>query len=181
MTGFVSRGPAAEGSWHFIGVQMVEAAAFRGLPPRQPASSIGGVYDRLMAEHPGSIRAFTSDASYWDIGTVADYWRTWFAFAGTGLARGQSIVWDRVEIGAGSTLDECIVTDGVSVPAGARYRRQILVKSETGGVSATPFDPPPVQQATSSLETSGPGDLGLERGWAPRERCLSSGIGTPRE
>jgi len=41
VTGFVSRGLAAEGSWHFIGVQMVEAAAFRGLPPRQPASSIG--------------------------------------------------------------------------------------------------------------------------------------------
>ena len=143
VTGFVSRGPAAQGSWHFIGVQIVEAAAFRDLPPRQPANSIGGLYDRLMAEHPGSIRAFTSNASYWDIGTVADYWRTWFAFAAAGRDQGQSIVWDRVEIGAGATLDECILTDDVVVPAGARYRRQILLKTETGELSATPFDPLP--------------------------------------
>lgn len=142
VTGYVPRGVAAEGSWHFIGVQMVEASAFRDLPAQQPASSIGGVYDRLMAAHPGSIRAFPSDASYWDIGTVDDYWRTWFAFARTRPARGQSILWDRVEIGPGSTLDECILTDDVRVPAGARYRRQILVKTPTGEVSATPFDPP---------------------------------------
>jgi ADP-glucose pyrophosphorylase len=50
----------------------------------------------------------------------------------------RSIVWDNVRIGAGCALDECIVTDGVDVPAGAAYHRTILVKTESG-VVATPF------------------------------------------
>jgi hypothetical protein len=43
-----------------------------------------------------------------------------------------------VRIGAGSALDECIVTDGVEVPAGAAYHRTILLKTE-GGMAAAPF------------------------------------------
>jgi NDP-sugar pyrophosphorylase family protein len=40
----------------------------------------------------------------------------------------RSILWDDVEVGAGATLDECIVADGVTVPPGAIYRRQVLVR-----------------------------------------------------
>lgn len=139
--GFVPRGPAATGSFHFIGVQMVEAAAFRTLPAGRPLNSIGGVYDELIAGRPGSIRAFVSDAAFWDIGTVGDYWRTWFEFSGSSTAHGQSIVWDDVQIGEHSELEECIVTDGVVLPPGSRYRRQILVRTAAGEVSATLFEP----------------------------------------
>jgi mannose-1-phosphate guanylyltransferase len=151
--GFVKHGPAAAGSFHFVGVQVVEAAAFRSLPDGRAASSIGGTYDELIAARPGSIRGFVSEAVFRDIGTVADYWRTSFAIAGSPDARGwqgrnvrldgdarvyRSIVWDNVRIGAGSSLDECIVTDGVDVPAGAAYRRTILLKAGSG-LAATPF------------------------------------------
>ena len=80
------------------------------------------------------------EARFWDVGTVADYWNTSFAFTSDGHARGRrasvdpsarvtrSILWDDVEVGAGCTLDECIVTDGVRVPAGAAYRRSVLVR-----------------------------------------------------
>jgi NDP-sugar pyrophosphorylase family protein len=150
--GFVTRGPAATGSFHFVGVQVVEAASFRSLPDGRAANSIGGMYDELIAARPGSIRGFVSEAVFRDIGTVADYWKTSFAIAGSPDVRGwqgrnvqldddarvrRSIVWDNVRIGAGSALDECIVTDGVDVPAGA-YHRTILLKTE-GGVAATPF------------------------------------------
>lgn len=151
--GFVPRGPAAAGSFHFVGVQVVEAAAFRSLPDAHRANSIGGLYDELIATRPGRVRGVVSDAAFWDVGTVADYWNTSFAIAGEPDGQGwqgvnvqldgnarvtRSIVWDNVRIGAGSALDECIVTDGVHVPAGATYHRTILLKAE-GGIAATPF------------------------------------------
>ena len=136
VTGFAPRGPSAAGSYHFIGVQIGQrrASSTRSRPAR-PASSIGGVYDALIATRPGAVRGFVSDAAFWDVGTVADYWRTSHAFAARAVAASssagrraridpsarvtRSILWDDVEVGAGAVLDECIVTDGVRVPAGA--------------------------------------------------------------
>jgi NDP-sugar pyrophosphorylase family protein len=150
VTGFVPRGPGAEGSYHLIGVQAASAEAFADVPPDRPASSVGGVYDALIASRPGSIRGFVSGASFWDVGTVADYWRTCAALA-TGAPRpgagarvdpsadvGQSVLWDDVEVGARAVLEDCIVTDGARVPAGARYRRAALVQTPEG-LAATPF------------------------------------------
>jgi mannose-1-phosphate guanylyltransferase len=76
VTGFAARGAAAGGTFHFIGVQMVHAQAFRELPPGQPAQSIGGLYDRLIEARPGSVRGLVSDAAFWDIGTPEDYAKT---------------------------------------------------------------------------------------------------------
>ena len=81
ITAFVARGTAAKGSYHFIGVQMAHAEAFRQLPLRQPAQSIGGLYDRLIASRRGSIRGFVSDAAFWDIGTPLDYAKASAEFA----------------------------------------------------------------------------------------------------
>ena len=80
VTGFVGRGASGSGSvhgsYHFIGVQVVHADAFRRLPPGEPASSIGGTYDALIAGRSGSVRGFVSDAAFWDIGTPEDHART---------------------------------------------------------------------------------------------------------
>jgi NDP-sugar pyrophosphorylase family protein len=81
VTGFAARGAAARGSYHFIGVQMAHAQAFRPLSPGEPAQSIGGLYDKLIMARPGSIRGFISDAAFWDIGTPADYAKTSAEFA----------------------------------------------------------------------------------------------------
>jgi NDP-sugar pyrophosphorylase family protein len=75
VTGFVRRGTDLA-SYHFIGVQIARAEAFRRLPPGQPASSIGGLYDRLIAEQRGAVRVYVADAAFWDIGTIEDYERT---------------------------------------------------------------------------------------------------------
>jgi NDP-sugar pyrophosphorylase family protein len=153
VTGFPRRGPAAKGSHHFIGVQVVHASAFAALIPGEPASSIGGVYDALIASRPGAVRGFVCDARFWDVGTPADYWRTSQAFlaapdaspAGRGAridasARvTRSILWDDVAVGAGATVDECIVTDGVRIPAGAAYRRSILIARDDE-LAVTPLD-----------------------------------------
>ncbi len=154
VTGFVRRGPAAEGSYHFIGVQVVAARAFDGVEPNAPVSSIGGVYDALIASQPGSVRGVLSNAAFFDVGTPGDYWRTSHAFAvaaaNVSIGRAariepsarvmRSILWDDVEVGAGATLDECIVTDRVQVPAGAAYSRAILVRGENGELLVSPLN-----------------------------------------
>jgi NDP-sugar pyrophosphorylase family protein len=153
VTGFPRRGPDARGSHHFIGVQVVRASAFGALIPGEPASSIGGAYDALIAARRGAVRGFVCDAAFWDVGTPADYWTTNAAFLGSdapersygrnvrldpGARVSRSILWDDVEIGARAVLEDCIVTDGVLVPAGATYRRSILLR-EGDSVVATPL------------------------------------------
>ncbi len=163
VAGFIHRGPSAVGSYHYVGVQIVAGRVFDGIQPGEAARSIGGVYDdALIASQPGSVRGVVSDATFHDVGTPGDYWRTSHAFAtasgSTGSAgiessssvgRGaridasahvtQSILWDDVEVGAGVVLDECIVTDRVRVPAGTAYRRSILIAGEND-LMVSPLD-----------------------------------------
>jgi NDP-sugar pyrophosphorylase family protein len=156
VTGFVPRGSAATGSFHFLGVQVAEAEAFRSIPDGQPRSSIGGLYDDLIASRPGSVAGFVCDARFWDVGTVSDYWKTSWTFIdreaeGLGwLGRGsqvhsrarvtRSILWDDVSVTAGCELEECIVTDGVHVPEGASYDRSILSMNRDGALAVTRFE-----------------------------------------
>jgi NDP-sugar pyrophosphorylase family protein len=154
VTGFAPRG-SADGTYHFIGVQMVQAGVFSKLPAGQPAQSIGGVYDALIAARPGSVRGFVTDSSFWDVGTVADYWTTSWAFmdddvlpaaaigrnaqVDPGARISRSILWDDVRVDRGCVIDECVVTDRVSVPAGARFRRAILLRADDGTLRTWPL------------------------------------------
>ena len=132
---------------HFVGVQIAEASAFANLPAGQPASTVGGLYDRLVrcsaGEGPGGVRAHGGRARFLDVGTPSDYL---VACAAVAAEEGQSapatgagstihptavltrtVVWDRVAIGPRCRLEECIVTDDVRVPAGTELRRAICV------------------------------------------------------
>ena len=154
VTGVAPRGASAVGSFHFLGVQAVAREAFAGAAAGQPMNSIGGLYDTLMKNRPGSVRGFVTQASFWDVGTIADYWTTSIAFAERDDVRPPaatpsipssatvtgSILRDDVKIGERATLDECIVTDHVRVPPGARYRRVVLTQpSADEPPIATPF------------------------------------------
>ena len=129
---------AGEGGFHFIGVQMVQARVFAGVEDGVPSESVSALYPRLIAEDPHAVRAFVSDAAFQDIGTPEDYLRTSLELAaqeGDRLASGarlridqtasavRTVIWDDVTIGAAASLTDCIVTDGVLIPAGARYER----------------------------------------------------------
>jgi len=146
---FVPRGPGARGSYHFIGVQVAHRSVFESLPDNQPVNSIGGVYDALLGR--GAVRGFVCDARFFDVGTPADYWHTVRSFAGAGSTIGanveidrsarvvDSILWDYVSVAAGAVLDECIVADRVTIPAGASYRRTILTRGADGRLIAAPL------------------------------------------
>ncbi len=127
-TGWVPRG-SREPSYHFIGVQVAEPAAFASVSADTP-SEVRTLYPALAAARPGSVRAFRTQASFMDIGTPSDYLETSLRLAareGIDTSAGaeisptarieRSILWDDVIVENGAMLKECVVTDGVRVPA----------------------------------------------------------------
>lgn len=131
ITGFVRSGSTAP-SWHVIGVQVAEMEAFNDVPDNVPYETVRTLYPALIASRPGSVRAFRCGAEFFDIGTPGDYLATSLQFSGREAGRGlvgarsavdrsadveQSILWDDVTVEEGVMLKECVVTDGVRVPA----------------------------------------------------------------
>ncbi|MGE3402770.1 MAG: sugar phosphate nucleotidyltransferase [Vicinamibacterales bacterium] len=132
VTGFARRG-SAERSYHFIGFQAAAAEVFASLPDNTPHETFRALYPALMAARPGSVRGFLTSASFMDIGTPADYLETALRLGGDDPPRAgveRSILWDDVLIGAGAMLRECIVTDGVHVPADTSWHGVILRRAD---------------------------------------------------
>ena len=141
----VPRGSSVR-SYHVVGVQMAHPAAFAHLPLNEPAESISGVYRSLVAQNPGAVRAFLCPADFWDVGTAADYLEASGSIGGREgnrlphVGRGSivaptarvidSVLWDDVEVGAGATLNRCIVADGVQIPAGASFQNCAIIQRE---------------------------------------------------
>ena len=126
--GWVPRA-SQEPSYHFIGVQVAEAAAFASVPADVP-SEVRALYQTLAAARPGAVRAFRTQAEFFDIGTPSDYLETSLRLAArerTATAAHaeirqtarveRSVLWDDVIVEDGAMLRECVVTDGVRVPA----------------------------------------------------------------
>jgi mannose-1-phosphate guanylyltransferase len=138
---------------HFIGVQAVESRAFHDLRDDEPSEIVRTLYPRLIAESPGAVAAFQSDAEFLDVGTPRDYLETAALIArresraldcgrrvaiATDASVTDSIIWDRVTIGRGARLRRCIVADDVSVTDGMTLEDKVLV-NEGGGVQISPL------------------------------------------
>jgi NDP-sugar pyrophosphorylase family protein len=130
------------GVGHFVGVQAVNAAAFAGVSPDAKSETVHGIYPDLIAARPEAIRIFRSTAPFFDIGSPRDYLQTALDIAaresrphdrgdGSLIAPDahvvDTVIWDRVAIGAGARLSRCVVTDDVTVAAGARHADCSLV------------------------------------------------------
>jgi mannose-1-phosphate guanylyltransferase len=130
LTGFAKRG-SPDNAFHYLGVQVVESEAFASVPEHVPFET-SALYTSLIASRPGALRLFDSSAEFFDIGTPADYLdtslligsREGYASAGPSSVRvddsarvERSVLWDDVVVEAGTMLRECVVTDGVRVPA----------------------------------------------------------------
>ncbi len=140
VTGFVRRG-STQPSYHFTFAQVAEAAAFDSVPFGVPYESVNSLYPALIAARRGSVQAFRSSAAYDDIGTPSEYLDTSLRLAeieGLALAMGsgsridptahveRSVLWDDVVVEAGAMVRECIVTDGVRVPADTSWHRVMM-------------------------------------------------------
>jgi len=150
--GFSVRQPGAR-NHHFIGVQIAESSVFASLPDNQPAESVRELYPVLMRERPGSVRAFVSEASFDDIGTPRAYLATSLAVGareGAGDVHAgarttispsavvsRSIIWDDVMVEDGAELTECIVTDGIRVPATCKLVHNIVLHASAEMLGAS--------------------------------------------
>jgi NDP-sugar pyrophosphorylase family protein len=142
----VARRGSNEPSFHYFGVQVVEAAAFESVPPDVPYESLKALYPALNAARPGAVRVMKTEVPYFfDIGTPLDYFATSMAWAdregtahrhgaGTRIAANarieRTILWDHVTVDDGARLTGCIVTDGVVVPPRSTWAHQILRRLE---------------------------------------------------
>lgn len=152
VTGFTR--PGGPPSYHFIGVQAARARVFADLEDGVPAESVNSLYPRLLVRNRHAIRAFVCEASFRDIGTTADYFRTSIELSaiegnrllsGSGLCIEDSarvistVVWDDVVIGRDAELVECIVCDGVRIPPRVRHERSAIVAAG-GELLVSPID-----------------------------------------
>jgi len=155
-----ARAGSAEPSYHFIGVQVAEAEVFAPLRDDVPSESVKEVYPALIATRPGSVRAFVSEAEFFDIGTPADYLSTCLRFeprgsripdpgSRSGSRLDECVVWQDVDVADDVRLRRCILTDGVRVPAGSSWENMTirvahgeLMKSErlVGELAIGPID-----------------------------------------
>ena len=167
VTGFSKREPGTHrtpgtlgtsgtsGTFHFIGVQAVNASVFAGVNPDSKSETVHGIYPALVAARTGNIRIFHTTKEFHDIGSPRDYLQTALTFAQREhkpADRGRdcvvaddaqiadTVLWDRVHVGAGANLNHCVVADDVSVPAGAAYSDCSLVMRGREMIVA-PFSP----------------------------------------
>jgi NDP-sugar pyrophosphorylase family protein len=109
------------------------------------------LYPALTSARPGAVRVWMTAASFHDIGTPADYLRTATSIAaaeGMPLDRGaradiaptaiveRSVCWDDVRVGAGARVFDCVLADGVRVPADLHVSRASVVLA--AGVAPRP-------------------------------------------
>jgi mannose-1-phosphate guanylyltransferase len=137
----------APACFHFIGVQAANADAFAAVPDDVPSETVRTLYPRLMADDPGAIAAYASTAEFLDVGTPLGYLNTVATVTeregrefdcgidtrvGDGAVVERSVLWDRVTIGEGAHLVNCVVTDDAAVPVGARHQNAALVAGPGG-------------------------------------------------
>ena len=140
-------------TFHFIGIQIVNASVFAGISPDVKSETVHGMYPTVMASRPGAIRVFRTKAEFFDIGSPRDYLDTAITIAGRegkpldvgrdcaiapDARLANSVVWDRVSVGAGARLSECVVADDVAIAPGAEFSRCSFVMRDNK-VTATPF------------------------------------------
>ncbi len=111
-------------------MQVADAEAFASVPADVPFETVGALYPALLSQRPGAIRAYRTTGEFMDIGTPSDYLETSLTLAAREdvdtashakihpTARVErSVLWDDVVVEDGAMLRECVVTDGVTVPA----------------------------------------------------------------
>jgi len=144
VTGFVRRG-SQESSWHFVGVQVAEPAAFADVPANTPYETVARLYPDLIAARRGAVRAHRATAEFLDVGTPGDYLASALRLAERESDAGtasdaarvsptarveRSILWDGVEVADGVFLRECVVADGARVPAGTSWHGVTIRRAE---------------------------------------------------
>ena len=154
ITGFVPKGQAQD-TWHFIGVQIVQASLFSDLPDGVAAETVHGFYRDMIAVEPGRLRVWkATPRRLHHIGTPREYLDAALAMEGPFVAAEgvtSSIVWPGTRVGSGVELHACLAAGLDEIPAGFRATNALLMPASvvaagdqvdvTDGVAVFPLPP----------------------------------------
>jgi NDP-sugar pyrophosphorylase family protein len=122
--GFVPKGEAA-GSWHFVGIQVVNASVFAPLTDGVSVESVAGLYRELVANGTTRIHVWPVTSAFLDVGTPRDYFNA-VRQIDAKVTAGRPVVWPEASVESGAELTDCIVAGPVRVPAGLRATSCVL-------------------------------------------------------
>jgi mannose-1-phosphate guanylyltransferase len=143
VTGFVPKGQA-EGTWHFVGVQVANRSVFAGLPDATPMETVAGIYREMVATSSGRLHVWPVTTAFLDIGTPSDYLEATLALAAAATSPAANaiepgatidptarlhrcVVWPQARIAAGTDLSNCIVAGAVTVPSGYKTENAVVL------------------------------------------------------
>jgi NDP-sugar pyrophosphorylase family protein len=136
----------------FTGIHLMEPEIFDFIPRGVPSDSVRDVYPAAIAAGR-TIAAHVGDGSWYELSTLERYLtisleflqrtgRDWIGDEGCRIDPtakiDRSVLWKRVEVGAGAQLRECIVGDDVRIPAGADYRRAVICRGTLADLADRP-------------------------------------------
>ncbi len=128
----------------FTGIQILEPAIFSYIPPNQFSHSTTNVYPKAIADGQ-IVAAHISKGNWYELSTLARYLDISLEFLKkqnkniicgleTKIAKSasvtESILWQRVTIEEGASLNQVIVGDDVNIPANARLNRVAIVRKD---------------------------------------------------
>ncbi len=132
----------ANGTWHFVGVQVARSGVFAGLTDGEPAETMAGIYREAIDRGGLDIRVHPVSTTPIHVGTPREYLAAALALAsrsccdstiepGAEVASSacirRSLVWSDARVGPDADLVGCIVAGGAVVPAGFRAANAVVM------------------------------------------------------
>ena len=130
----------------FTGIHLMQPEIFDYIPRGVFSDSVKDVYPAAMADGKVIAAHVASEESSWfELSTLQRYLEISLEF----LAREgrdvvmdegcqidssaqivRSVLWKRVHVESGARLSDCVVGDGVTIPAGAEFSRAVIVRAD---------------------------------------------------
>lgn len=144
VTGFVPKG-RAEGSWHFVGIQIARADVFAPLEDNVAAETVAGIYRDKVAAGARDLFVWPVTSTFLDVGTPRDYLDAALGWADATTTSTiepgatidpsarvrRSVVWSGAQIGPRADLDRCIIATGAVVPADFHGANAVLMPASS--------------------------------------------------
>jgi len=136
----------------FTGIHLMEPGIFDFIPQGVFSDSVADVYPRVIAACR-TIAGHVGQGEWHELSTIERYlttslamcnpeWGGVIADAGCRIDPTaevtNSVLWKRVEVGAGARLDHCVVGDDVRIPAGSAYRRVAICRGTAADLAVRP-------------------------------------------
>ena len=136
----------------FTGISILEPAILDYIPSGVEYDSIRQVYPQVMSEGK-IVAAHVGEGDWYELSTLARYLEISMEFmrrdkleftadksceiASTASIK-DSVLWRDVKISSGAKINQCIIADGVKIPANSEYERKVIVRAELVVIEAIP-------------------------------------------